>query len=129
MKFFRQIIVYSMIFVLPLVGMLEAAHAALIPTQQFAAATDRAELQNKVKQALSRPELASQLESMGVSPEQAWLRVDSMTSEELTRVADQADRLPAGGDIFGTIGAIFIILLITDLLGLTKVFPFTRAQR
>jgi len=129
MKFFRQVVVYSMIFLLPLVGMLEAAHATMIPTDQFAAATDRAALEDKVKQVLSRPELASQLESMGVSPEQARLRVDSLTSEELARVADQADRLPAGGDIFGTLGAIFIILLITDLLGLTKVFPFTRAQR
>ena len=129
MKFFRQVIVYSLIFALPQIGMLEVAHATLIPTDQFAAASDQAATREKVKQLLNRPELVRQLETMGVSPEQARLRVDSLTSEELARVADQADRLPAGGDFFGTLGAIFIILLITDILGLTKVFPFTRSQR
>lgn len=129
MKFFRQAIVYSLIFSLPQFGMLQAAHATIIPTDQFAAASDRAAAELKVKQLLSRPELVRQLESMGVSPEAARLRVDALTNEELARVADQADRLPAGGDFFGTLGAIFIILLITDILGLTKVFPFTRAQR
>lgn len=129
MKYFRQVIVYSLILWLPQIGMLESAHATLIPTDQFAAASDQAATREKVKQLFSRPELVRQLESMGVSPEQARLRVDSLTSEELARVANQADRLPAGGDFFGTLGAIFIILLITDILGLTKVFPFTRAQR
>jgi hypothetical protein len=39
------------------------------------------------------------------------------------------DQLPAGGDILGIMFTIFIILLITDILGLTKVFPFTRSVR
>ncbi|HEX2531678.1 MAG TPA: PA2779 family protein [Burkholderiaceae bacterium] len=40
------------------------------------------------------------------------------------------DSLPAGGDsVIGVIVFIFVLLLITDILGLTKVFPFTRAQR
>lgn len=129
MKFLRQAIVYMMIFWLPQIAMLQAAQATLIPTDQFAAASDHAAARDKVKQLFSRPELARQLESMGVSAEEARLRVDALTPDELARVADQADRLPAGGDFFGTLGAIFIILLITDILGLTKVFPFTRAQR
>lgn len=129
MKFFRQAIVYSLIFSLPLIGMLETAHATLIPTDQFAAANHFAADRAKAKQMLSHPALVRQLESMGVSPEQARLRVDALTDEELARVADQADSLPAGGDFFGAVGAIFIILLVTDILGLTKVFPFIRAQR
>jgi hypothetical protein len=38
--------------------------------------------------------------------------------------------LPAGGSsVIGVLFAVFIILLITDILGLTKVFPFTRPVR
>lgn len=129
MKFLRQAVVYALIFCLPQISTLQVAQATLIPTDQFAAASDNAAARDKVKQSLSRPELARQLESMGVSVDEARLRVDALTPEELARVTDQADRLPAGGDFFGTVGAIFIILLITDILGLTKIFPFTRAQR
>ena len=129
MQSLRKIIVYSLIFMLPQLGILESANAAIVTTDQFATGLDRQALQSRVTQALSRPELARQLEAMGVSPEQAQLRVAALTDEELARVADQTDRLPAGGDFFGTVGLIFIILLITDILGFTKVFPFTRAQR
>ena len=129
MQSLRKIIVYSLIFMLPQLGILESANAAMVTTDQFATSMDRQALQSRVTQALSRPELARQLESMGVSPEQAKSRVAALTDDELARVADQTDRLPAGGDFFGTVGLIFIILLITDILGFTKVFPFTRAQR
>jgi len=40
------------------------------------------------------------------------------------------DQLPAGGDAIGTIlGAalvIFIVLVITDILGFTDIFPFVK---
>ena len=49
---------------------------------------------------------------------------------EARQLAEQLDRLPAGGDsVLGILFAIFIILLITDILGLTKIFPFTRPVR
>jgi len=35
--------------------------------------------------------------------------------------------LPAGGEILGILLTVFIVLLITDILGFTKVFPFTRS--
>jgi len=59
----------------------------------------------------------------------ALTRVDAMTDNEVQTVADQLDKLPAGGDILGILFTVFIILLITDILGLTKVFPFTRPVR
>ena len=56
-----------------------------------------------------------------------------MSDDEVRRIAGEIKTLPAGGDGLGTIvGAavtIFVILLITDILGLTKIFPFTRSVR
>ena len=37
------------------------------------------------------------------------------------------DQMPAGGEIIGILFTIFIVLLVTDILGFTKVFPFTRS--
>src|SRR5204863_8976075 len=50
--------------------------------------------------------------------------------EEVAQLAGQLDRLPAGGEgIIGALVIVFLVLLTADLLGLTKVFPFTRPVR
>jgi len=36
------------------------------------------------------------------------------------------DEMPAGASVVGALFAVFVILLVTDILGLTNVFPFTR---
>ncbi|HAY38803.1 MAG TPA: hypothetical protein DCY53_05320 [Desulfobacteraceae bacterium] len=79
---------------------------------------------------LDRSEIQKYLVAWGVSPEEAKARIDSLTDEEIENIASRIDRLPAGGDGLGTIvGAallIFIILLITDILGFTDVFSFVK---
>ncbi len=69
--------------------------------------------------------------SMGINPQEALQRVASLSSKELKELSQKIDQAPAGGDGAGAIvGAallVFIVLLITDILGYTKVFPFTRS--
>jgi len=129
MKILRQALVCFLVVSLSTLAIAQPVHAALISTEQMSTWQSRDANQQKIYRALDRPELVRQLESMGVSADQARQRVDALTDQELAMLADQTDRLPAGGDFFGTVGLIFIILLITDILGFTKVFPFTRAQR
>lgn len=79
---------------------------------------------------LDRPELQAKLQEWGVSPEQARARVQALTDEEAQRLVARIDQAPAGaGDVLGAIIFIFVLLLVTDILGLTKVFPFTRSVR
>ncbi|HYF58273.1 MAG TPA: PA2779 family protein [Burkholderiaceae bacterium] len=80
---------------------------------------------------LEREDVRRQLEAYGVDASQARARVDALTDEEVQRIAGQVGTLPAGADtsILGVVFAIFIILLVTDILGLTRVFPFTRSIR
>ncbi len=133
MKNLRQATVYSLIYGLILVMNLSMismpAHAALIGTDAVAAAQSRQASEQKILSALSRDDVARQMTAMGVDPAEAGQRVAALSDQELASLSDRIDRLPAGGDFFGTVGLIFIILLITDILGFTKVFPFTRSQR
>jgi hypothetical protein len=79
---------------------------------------------------LERDDVRRQLEALGVDPRAARERVDALTDAEIERIAGQVGDLPAGGSsIIGVLFAVFVILLVTDLLGLTKVFPFTRPAR
>lgn len=76
---------------------------------------------------LERTDVRAQLESLGVDPRHAEQRVDALTDEEIGQLAGQVGGLPAGGaSILGVLFAVFVILLVTDLLGLTRIFPFIR---
>jgi hypothetical protein len=108
------------------IGMPLPASAEIVTTDRIQAVGDR----DKVKDFFDRAEVRAQMEGMGVDRDAARARVDALTDEEVQNIAGRIDTLPAGGDgILGVLFAIFIILLITDILGLTKVFPFTRSVR
>jgi len=103
------------------------AHAALVGTEQVLHANRAAH--EHVHAWLARGEVRQALLDRGVDLGQVQARVDALTDEEASDLAARIDRLPAGGDVLGILLAVFIILLITDILGLTKVFPFTRPIR
>jgi hypothetical protein len=108
---------------------LGVAQAALISTDQVLgnAAPDE---RRKVEAFLQRQDVREQMVAFGVEPDEAAARVASLSDGEIRQIAGQIDRLPAGrGVIVALIGAavfVFVVLLITDLLGLTHIFPFVR---
>lgn len=114
---------------------LQAAHANMISTADVAAAqaapadAGATALRARLATLLEREDVARGLAERGVSTEQARARVAALSDEEVAAVAQRLDSAPAGGDILGVIVGIFVLLLITDILGFTKVFPFTRSIR
>lgn len=116
-------------------GLLQGAQAALIGTDAVAAAQTPAtqtptDGRAFLNQALDRADVVQALRERGVDPEQARARVAALTDEQAQWLASQVDQAPAAGsDILGVLIFLFVLLLITDILGLTKVFPFTRSTR
>lgn len=103
--------------------------AALIGTDQVIDRTQKAS-QERVVAFMARDDVRAQLEAFGVSPEEAKKRVAALSDEEVRQIAGKLDSLPAGEGVFETIlivGVVaFVVLLITDLAGMTKVFSFTK---
>jgi hypothetical protein len=93
-------------------------------TQNGVASEQRQQLQ----QFLSRDDISAQLVKMGVDPAEAQARVERLSDQEVATAAERVQQLPAGGDggIVGAIVFIFLVLLITDLLGVTDVYPFVK---
>lgn len=114
-------------------GFVQTAQATLVSTEQVATSQGVRSpevLRGQVAEALARADVVAALAERGVSPAQVQQRVDALTDAEVAQVAQQIDSAPAGAsDILGTIVFIFLVLLVTDILGLTKVFPFTRSVR
>lgn len=110
-------------------GFVQTAQATLIGTEQVAqASAGRIDDRARIDAALARADVREQLQRFGVDPQQAAERVGSLTDEEAARLAGSLDSAPAGG-VLGVIVFIFVLLLVTDILGLTKVYPFTRSVR
>jgi hypothetical protein len=82
---------------------------------------------------LDRADVRAALERQGVSADDAKARVNALSDDEVERLAARFDSLPAAGDGFGSalwLGfLVFVILLVTDILGFTKVFSFTRPAK
>jgi hypothetical protein len=102
------------------------APSSLVTTEEIVRDT---QIQQRVAELLARDEVRAALVERGVDPAQVRARVDALTADEAQQLAERLDQLPAGGDVLGVLFAVFLILLITDILGLTKVFPFTRPVR
>jgi hypothetical protein len=106
------------------------AQAALVGTSQILDQGNHDVDRDRLRVFLDRAEVRDQLEALGVDSDIAKARIDSLTNEEVADIVNRLDQLPAGGDGLATlVGAallVFIILLITDLLGLTDIFPFVK---
>ncbi|HNJ83858.1 MAG TPA: PA2779 family protein [Piscinibacter sp.] len=114
-------------------GFMTSAQATLVSTEQVAASegvTSAAEQRAYVNSMLTRADVAAALQERGIDLAQAQARVAALTDDEVAHVAHTLDTAPAGAsDVLGTIVFIFLLLLITDILGFTKIFPFTRSIR
>ena len=82
----------------------------------------------RVDDLLQREDVRAQFRSLGVSPEEAQRRVSALSDEEIAQLDARLQELPAGesfaGAVLGVILVVLLVLLVTDLLGFTDVFPF-----
>jgi hypothetical protein len=106
----------------------------MVATNQVVRASAALDARARLHAFLAREDVERVLVRWGVSPAQAKSRVDALSDAEVAKAAAHLDALPSGGDgtvgiIVGALLLIFIVLLITDLLGLTDVFPFIKKRR
>ena len=67
--------------------------------------------------------MQNKLIELGVSPADAKQRIANMTAEELSALNSQMNEMPAGG-IVGVVVTVLVVVVVTDLMGLTDVYPF-----
>jgi hypothetical protein len=108
------------------------AHAAMISTAEILKQTQQDHERERLRTVFDRSEVRRQLEAWGVKGEEAKAWVDSLTDEEIAEITARIDQMPAGAGALGTLVGVaflvFLVLLITDILGYTDVFPFIKAR-
>jgi hypothetical protein len=86
----------------------QMAQAGMIGTEQVASTAQHGE-RTAVLNMLTRAEVASQLQALGIDPAQAKDRVQAMSNQEIAALADRLESLPAGASSSG--GVILVIII------------------
>lgn len=103
-------------------GFAQAAPAGMIDTTYLLDNDARAASLNRLEVLLARKDVGRQLEVLGVDPQLVVERLNGLSDAELLELEAQIDSKIAGGDALAIIGAVFLVLLILELVGVTDIF-------
>ena len=137
MKFIRKKVSFVSLFMVTVMLSITVPYqpllAAMVPTEAIIDSNNAVGARDYLKSLISRDDIRELLISYGIDPNEAKARVDSLSDSEAIAVADRIEKLPAGGNAIGVIvGAaliVFLVLLLTDILGYTDVFPFVKKNK
>ncbi len=133
MKGSKRVVAVAMATLMAVTSMpIGVAKAEMVTTDQVIEQVNPPEDHTRVMDFMLRDDVQQQLTTLGVDPEEAARRVASLSDEEIQQIAGRLEELPAGQNgvaaVVGVILIIFLVLLVTDLLGLTDVFPFVKKK-
>jgi hypothetical protein len=103
-------------------GFAQVAPAGMISTGQLVDSETRADSLSRIELLMAGEDVAAQMVALGVQPQQVLSRLDAMTTAELLELEGRFDEQVAGGDALAVIGAVFLVLLILELVGVTDIF-------
>lgn len=105
---------------------LQPVAAAVIGTEQALAAQEGAAPgRDDLRGWMARDEVRKQIAAYGVDPDEAAARVAALTDAELAEIGRHLHELPAGGSVLALLGAVFLVLLVLDLVGVVDIFSRT----
>ena len=125
----KRLIASVLIASTTLMGLPLTASAGIVSTDTTLSADAAASNRDQVNTFLARADVQKSMQERGVNGGDALQRVQFMSDTEVAQLAGRIDQAPAGGEVIGVLFTVFIILLVTDIMGLTKIFPFTRSVR
>ena len=127
MRRFKKVVKSVSILMALLMVMISApvstVFAALVGTEAILTNPDTTEARDQLRSFLDRKDVQDQLIARGIDPAEAKARVDSLSDAEVMQIADKIDQLPSGGDFWGTLlfvlVIVFITLLVLEIMGYT----------
>jgi len=111
---------------------IRTAQAGMISTETVLAAQANNQARAQVMDFFTQEDVRQVMINQGVAADEVAARVASLSNAEIMQIANELDQLPAGASLGTVVGAVlfvFVVLLITDILGYTKVFTFVQPIR
>jgi hypothetical protein len=120
--YLRQSILHVVTLAIVCAGFAQVSHAGVIETGYLVETDDRAASIARVEVLLAADEVARQFEKLGVDKVLVAQRIQALSNAELLLLEEQMEQQIAAGDALALIGAVFLVLLILELVGVTDVF-------
>lgn len=121
----QRAILHTLLVCLAVSAPLAPARAGIVGTESAIAlreASARAATLAHIDRLVMRDDVRARLEALGVDPGAAMERAAALSDTELAQLQARLDDLPAGGDVLGVLGVVFVVMLVLELLGVTNVF-------
>ncbi len=103
------------------------ASAAMVDTSVTISEYSLAEDKAALKSALDRDDVRERLLDLGISIDDVDARIDALTADELASLKANMDDMPVGAGAVGLLAFVVLVFFITDVLGITDIFPFVNA--
>ena len=112
-------VLFAAVAVLVAAGSAWPALAGMVSTEAVIEATEgRSAARSRVEALFGRAEVQRRLEALGVDPEEAAARAESLSDDEIALIAGKLDELPAGAEVVPVeiILAVLAVLLLIVIL-------------
>lgn len=107
-----------------------AVLAAMVGTETIIDSARGQEARDLIHKVLAREDVQAALGEHGIDPQEAKARIDSLTDDEVIRIADQIDQLPEGAGATGflivALLVLILVLVILDVTGVADIFTFIK---
>jgi hypothetical protein len=111
----------------------ESVLAALVDTGTVMDSVQSQKARDQVRQFLAREDVQAVLIAHGIDPIEAQSRINALSDDEVMRLSEQIDQLPAGGGaaefLLVVLLVVVLVFVILDLTGVTDVFTFIKPQK
>ena len=124
-KFHRMLKPISMVAVIVLLLMStlnQPVAAAMVGTERLLISDRNQETRTYLQQMISRKEIQEALIAHGIDPQEAQIRIDSLTDRDIELIFNKITDLPAGG-----VDATFVLILVGVIVVLTIIVEYTSA--
>jgi len=98
-----------------------AGFVGIVGTERMVAQESHAVVLGRIENVLASEAVAAQLQEWGVAPADVSARLKALSAVELQRLEARIGTDPAGG-VLVLIGAVFVVLIILELVGITRIF-------
>jgi TolA-binding protein len=119
----KTLLVTGFIVATSIAAMSPTANAQIVSSDAVMQAQESQYNKQKLIGLVSRDDVQQKLLSFGVQPQDALNRIQAMTDAEVAQLNQQLGEEKAGG-IVGAVLTVLAFLAITDLIGVTDVYPF-----
>jgi hypothetical protein len=122
MRTAREFVVRLVSAALICAGFTQFAFAGTISSQYLADAQAREANIARLEVLLASESVAKQFAALGVDVDVVQERIQGLSDAELMTLQGRIDEQVAGGGALGLVGAVFVVLIILELVGITDIF-------